>query len=34
MSFFKEFKEDLSTAMNELSPGGEEQIELEEELTK
>lgn len=29
MSFFKEFKEDLSTAMNELTPGGEELTELE-----
>lgn len=30
MSFFKEFKEDLTTAMNELTPGGEEQAELED----
>ncbi len=34
MSFFKEFKEDLSTAMNELLPGSEEQIELEDELAE
>lgn len=35
MSFFKEFKEDLSTAVNELAPGGEPEMDLdvmEEEL--
>ena len=34
MSFFKEFKEDLSTAVNELTPGGDEQLELEDEMTE
>ena len=29
MSFFKEFKEDLSTAVNELTPGGEADLNLD-----
>ena len=29
MSFFKEFKEDLSTAVNELTPGGETDMNLD-----